>query len=262
MEQCLSSTELQHFQDKGWVGVFPLLSLQEVYQICNVRERVIGSFVPAAEMSSLPPDHSFAIRPWFKSLHAFVPEFYDLVGHPAIVGRLKSILGPDIIAWGASTPFRKPDQVHRWHVDVEHRRWAGVSVFVGLLGAAPLSSLKVISGSQRIPEMPQALGASSDEEAIQKSGQYISDPELVTVGVHEGEFFIFDGPLWHGSSNKSGSERIALIAQYATPDQKIEIPTSWKGEPTWHASRPPCVLVSGEDRFHCNNVVCRPPAKY
>ena len=240
------------------MGVFPLLNRQEVQQACEIRERVLGIFFPAMGMSSLPQDHSFLARPWFKSMHAFVPEFFDLACHPAVVGRLKSILGPNIIAWGMCTTLRKPGQVHRWHVDVEHRRWSGVTVFIGLLGATPESSLKVISGSHRIATIPQAINVSSDEDRFQKSRQYITDPELVTVGVNEGEFFIFDGPLWHGSTNNSAGVRIALIIQYATPDQKIEIPTTWHGEPAWHTFRPPCVLVSGEDRFHRNSIVARP----
>jgi ectoine hydroxylase-related dioxygenase (phytanoyl-CoA dioxygenase family) len=87
-------------------------------------------------------------------MHAYLPAYGRLASHPAIVARVASILGPDVIAWGMTTSTVRPGQRHRWHVDVEHRRWPGVSVFVGLRNMARGSSLKVISGSHRLEESP------------------------------------------------------------------------------------------------------------
>lgn len=258
MKGDLSNEELDHFRKKGWVGVFPLLTRSEVGELSALRERVMPRFFPALEMPSLSQGHSFAARPWFKSMHAFVDRFFDLAANPMIVGRLRRILGPDIIAWGLCTTFRKPGQIHRWHVDVEHRRWRGVSVYIGLAGATPESSLKVVDGSHLIREMPQDLDVSSDGEAVAVSRKFVPDAKLVTVAVNEGEFFIFDGPLWHGSSNETDQCRIAAIIQYTTPDQKVEIPTTWLGKPGWHTFPPPCVLVSGVDRYKRNCLVDKP----
>lgn len=74
----------------------------------------------------------FASKPWFKSLHAVSKEFCDLALHEKIVGGVKAILGENVILWGSTFVVRRPDEKHRWHIDVEHLAWEGVTVFFGV----------------------------------------------------------------------------------------------------------------------------------
>ncbi|GAB2547548.1 hypothetical protein [Spirosoma aerophilum] len=78
--------------------------------------------------------------------------------------------------------------------------------------------------------------------------------QLETVVTQEGEFFMFDGLLWHGSANLNAFPRVALIAQYARPDARIEVPLTWNDPIRWLAASPPCVLVRGQDRFGINRL--------
>jgi ectoine hydroxylase-related dioxygenase (phytanoyl-CoA dioxygenase family) len=192
-------------------------------------------------------------------MHAYVPEYYDAVCHPAVVGRVASILGPDVIAWGLTLIQSVPGNVHRWHVDVEHRHWDGVSVYMGLENITPQSSLLVVEGSQDIPEPPQAFGQITDDAAALKAARSrVPGAEVRTVGLQPGQFFLFAGRLWHGSHNTGDQVRVAMIAHYSRPDADVRIPLSFDDPVRWHGWRPPCILVAGRDTAGVNRLVGRP----
>src|SRR5262245_7973482 len=211
----LSAEELTLFDRKGWIGGYPLLSPRGADELFRAGRRAARQFLRKELHRNAADEAAFERRPWYKSMHAYLPTFGRLASHPAIVTRVASILGPDIIAWGMTTSTLRPGQRHRWHVDIEHRRWPGVSVFIGLRNIARGSSLKVISGSHRVDCPPGAGGRLSDAEALSACRKVESNSELVTAEIGEGEFFIFHGRLWHGSHNRTWRVRTALIAQYA-----------------------------------------------
>jgi ectoine hydroxylase-related dioxygenase (phytanoyl-CoA dioxygenase family) len=80
----------------------------------------------------------------------------------------------------------------------------------------------------------------------------------VRIPVKPGGFFLFDGRLWHGSDNTGPNIRLAMIIHYSRPDVRVQIPLNFDAPVHWHESRPPCVLVSGEDRHGINRLVGRP----
>jgi ectoine hydroxylase-related dioxygenase (phytanoyl-CoA dioxygenase family) len=254
----LDEEEILRFQRTGWVGAYSLLTVGGVRRICRILPKVFDGFMPCHLMAHVQQPDAFEERPWFKSMHACVPEFYDIAGHPAIVSRVASILGPDILAWGLTATVRLPGQTHRWHVDVEHRRWPGVSVFIGLEGITQKSTLKVITGSHLIDAAPQDLEDRSDGAVLKEAMRLSPSSELTAVELKEGEFFIFAGGLWHGSKNTDTKTRVALIVQYSPPSARIEVPLGWKTPVRWLSCSPPCVLVSGTDRFGLNRLVGRP----
>jgi non-heme Fe2+,alpha-ketoglutarate-dependent halogenase len=249
----LSADELAAFATNGWVGPFPLLSAREVELAGEARDASIHLFRSEAETSGCRAPDAFAERLWFKSLHARVPLFAEIAARPAIVERLTPLLGADVMLWGTSVTVREPDQVHRWHVDVEHRMWPGVTAFIGLQNTTLASTLKVISGSHRFAAMPQELGVRSDGDAVAAAKRLgLRDAAITEVDLNAGDFFIFDGTLWHGSQNRGATTRMALLTQYARPDVRVAIPISWNHPFRWHSSRPPCLMVSGTDRFGIN----------
>ena len=255
----LTHAEQERYQRDGWLGVYPLLTPEGVSYTCQVRERVVRGFMAPEWLARSRDAKDLELRPWFKSMHAYVPTFYDITCHPAIVNRMVSILGPDVIAWGATLLRAPVGTTHRWHVDVEHRHWDGVSVFLGLENIEPRSTLKVISGSQRMPEPPQAYGIIHDDaQALTAVRTQVPESEIVPVPVRPGEFFIFAGRMWHGSHNSATLPRIAMIIHYSRPDAHIRVPTNWDAPINWHPARPPCVLVAGEDRAGVNRLVERP----
>jgi hypothetical protein len=127
----LSAEEKAHFDQDGWIGTFPLFTVSEVRRACELREQVLPQVMFPGQFAQAEDPLAFERRPWFKSLHTLVPEYYDAARHPAIVGRVASLLGPDFMAWGLTLTRSVPGGAHRWHVDIEHMHWPGVSVYIG-----------------------------------------------------------------------------------------------------------------------------------
>jgi non-heme Fe2+,alpha-ketoglutarate-dependent halogenase len=249
MFNSLTEEDLSAYKTNGWVGSYAFLSAEEVNQITLAYLAKKNKFILPSSLAMLSDE-----KVWFKSMHAIIPEVRKVVTHPAIVEKVKSILGNDVMLWGSTITTRVPEQNHRWHVDVEHLNWPGVSVFIGLSGASPLSTLKVVSKSHCINELPPKI-CGSDDLVKEHAQKFMDSPEIVSVNVNEGDFFIFDGLTWHGSENLSKKVRFSIIAQYTVPSSKIEIPANFDEPITWLDSQPPCILVSGEDKYGVNKLL-------
>ena len=253
----LTGEEVQRFERDGWIGTYPLLTSEGATTVCQV-QREATNLLWESLPSNVQEADAFERQPWFKSNHVFLPLLSEVAGHPAIVNRVASLLGPDILAWGTTVTTRRPGQRHRWHVDVEHQRWSGVTVFIGLSNMSRESTLKVISRSHRLDVPPGGLGSLIDEDVLAASTEAEPQASLDNVELKEGEFFIFHGRSWHGSHNTGNETRLALIAQYCKPDADVKIPLTWDEPIQWHSSKPPCILVSGRDQFRVNRVVPTP----
>lgn len=254
----LSVAELARFREQGWVGNFPAITGTQAQAIAAQRGTDIARFSYPDNRGLQGGPEAFESRPWFKSMHAYLPDYFALASHPAIVGRVASVLGPDLIAWGVTTILMQPGQVHRWHVDLEHVHWEGVSAFIGLQGNSTQTNLKVVTRSHLSGALPQKLGIRSDADALAACRRGDPACALEVMDVKVGEFSLFDGRLWHGSHNTGQVPRIAMIAQYARPDARIRIPLNWDEPIRWHPDPPPCVLVRGQDRYGINRVVTAP----
>ena len=254
----LTDDERRTFDRDGWIGPYPLLTphgvtrLSELYDLHS--DRLVSSFGTSEDRAR----RVLARRPWFKSLHALLPEYFDVVTHPALASRITALIGPDVICWGASVTVRTPGQAHRWHVDIEHVRWRGVTAFVGLSGMSPEASLSVMSRSHRLTVQPQELRLTGDDAVLAAGREHDPDAQLVRVEMEEGDAFIFDGTLWHGSLNTSDRVRFALVAQYSPADAKVEIPLTWDPPFRWADCSPPCVLIAGRAPEGRNRIVGRP----
>jgi len=257
VRKSLDHKELRKFRKDGWVGPFSLLGKEGVRRATETHLRTRRKFMAPMDGDPERPS-TFDRKPWHKSRHAYVPEFFDICRNPRIVEKVSSILGPDLMAWGLTTIEAAPGRNHRWHVDVEHRHWRGVTVFLGLRGITLRSTLKVISGSHRIDKTPQELDLDSDEAALRMARKLSRGCDLVPMPLSEGDFFIFDGPLWHGSLNTDDRTRFAIIIQYCRPDQPVRMPMEFDGPIRWHPRQLPCVLVKGRDRWGVNRLVGRP----
>ena len=242
------------FAERGWSGPHRLMAPGEANALGALGGRCLPLVSDPSSWWGRTPD--FAARPWFKSLHAHVPAFHDLARHPTLVAAVSERLGPDVLAWGVSVMRKGPGERHPWHVDVEHGDWPGVSVFLGLSGTVPQrSGLKLIGGSQRLPRPPHGL---DDNGALALARTALPDATLDYPPLGDGEFLLFDGPVWHASHNSGGGVRLAAILQYCAPSAKVRIPLSF-GEPVeWHDARPPCTLVAGVDRSGFNRLADRP----
>ncbi len=247
------------FARRGWSGPHRLMPAADARALGTLAAACLPQVSDPSSWFGGTPD--FKVRPWYKSLHAHVSAFHDLACHPALVAAVTGVLGADVIAWGVSAMRKGPGDKHPWHVDIEHAAWRGVSVVLGLAGTVPgQSGLKFIGGSHRLRgfECDPAL---DDAEALALARTGDPQCSLDYPALEDGEFLLFDGPVWHASHNTGDGTRIAAILQYAAPSARVRIPLDFRSPVTWQAEGPPCVLVAGTDRFGVNRLVGRPQSR-
>ena len=236
--------EVRGFRERGWSGPFPLLTKPEAAALCDLAVAAQDRFTPPQQMRKRMPAAAFEKRPWFKSMHAYVPELMALAAHPSIVEKVVAVLGPDVVVWGLSVSQKAPDEVHRWHVDVETRRWRGISAFVAMTGTTPgYSGLRFLNGSHALPESPQDRHIQTDDDALRWAKSAGTPTEIVEPPVNDGDFVLFEGSVWHASHNRTPQTRTAIIIQYSRPDADVAIPLTWNAPIVWHSYRPPCNTI-------------------
>src|SRR5262245_59172848 len=175
------------------------------------------------------------VRPpvdWQKSWAVVSSDFAAVAADDRILDLVTTLIGDDVILWGASLVVRRPSQVHPWHTDIESAAPVGgtVSVWIGLENTTPLSSLVVVPRSHQFGVTVQQVvqderwnsDGATDAQVEQWSRRRDGGSGIVTLGSTDGEAVVFDGRLWHASHNRSGdATRCALLLQYATPDTAI-----------------------------------------
>ena len=158
--------------------------------------------------------------------------FYDVATRPALLAMLRSLLGEDIVLWGAKIIKRLPGQKHPWHTDIESSAPDGrfVSVWIGLENTSQASALHLISRSHKfgkpIQRVAQERGVARDDIARHTAAwarEFDTEAAILQPKLRDGQAIVFDGRLWHGSLNATDRTRLALLLQYAASDQAIAL---------------------------------------
>ncbi len=244
----------EQFAEQGFIGPFPMLNKEECAEVFS-----------RTRNSPRPPI-------WSKANAVSSSVFYQVATRADLLEIVRAFLGEDVLLWGASLVRKEAGSVHPWHSDVECSGDAGkaLTVWIGLEKTNRQSALQLLSYSHRFGKSLQevAYEAGKDrsivqtEDVLQWAQQRDSRSRVENFDVRDGDALLFDGRLWHYSENNNASgTRTALLLQYATPDARIRVRS--KGEYGWplrfSEERPPCIVVSGIDRFGVNQTV-PPPA--
>ena len=166
---------------------------------------------------------------WAKGRAASDRFFYDLATSPALLVQLRSLLGNNIILWGASIIEREPGRIYTWHTDIESCGGDDhfVSVWIGLKNTSRDSALQLVSRSHAIGKTIQQVvsehgmrrGEASNETIVSWAQTYDPLATLVQPDARDGQAILFDGRLWHASNNtRSEGRRVALLLQYAAAE--------------------------------------------
>ena len=241
------------FEEQGFIGPIGILSKEECKEaLCRLR----NSAKPAV---------------WPKGNAVSSPFFYELATRKEILDLVKTFLGEDILLWGACLVRKDAGSVHPWHCDVECSGAAGrsVTVWIGLDKTNPDSSLQLLSYSHRLGKTAQQVaseagkerGNLTTDEVLEWAHRHDSRCRVEKFGVKDGDALLFNVKLWHHSENRNtAGTRTALLLQYATPATEIRVRA--KGEYDWpfrfSKDRPPCIVVSGNDRAGVNQTVSPP----
>ncbi|WP_207532713.1 phytanoyl-CoA dioxygenase family protein [Desertivirga arenae] len=203
------------------------------------------------------------LLPWLKGRHTVNPLIAEIACHPIIVEQLKAILGDDVLLSGCQIIKQAPQKNLSWHVDLEHAQWEGLSVWVALENVIPGKSMSLIARSQNFGATPedfklQGKDLSSPGKVLDLAKELDPEATLVELHITDGQFFIFDGKLWHATQNPSDSPRYALLLQYCRPDQKVKAVLDINyPQIRFHSFKPECLLISGSDQYGVNRVITR-----
>ena len=241
----VANPHLAELEEKGFIGPFSLFdkeAMDSVLKNCSRYPRIM--------------------LPWEKGRHTVVKEMALTATRPAILEKIVATTGPDVLLWGSQIIRQPAAAKHRWHADVEHMCWPGVTVWLAAKNVISKESFGVITGSHRFDITPQELAAREgldlrNDTALEKAAQRI-DPNsrLLYLPVEDGQFVIFHGRLWHGTKNTSPYPRHSLIFQYTRPDSQVRIPRNNHYPGTaWYNAHPPCLLVHGTDVHRVNKTL-------
>jgi len=270
----LSCQDLLEFQGSGIAGPFRLLADHEVEAVLRKLSiakaklffwhRILSR---SLFLTKFFRDARWGKATWHKGMHLVSPTAYALSTNEAILDKIQSILGPNLVQWGTDFISQKPGRLHRWHVDADCLECEGITVWLALDNLNDMTAMKVISGSHRLRVHPAQLSSScgldtSDDDAVVKSALELdSTCELKTLKAKPGEFFIFFGQVWHSIRNRSQHPRSAITFQYSPTRAKVKMPAAGYEFPFVWDSRPvPCCLVRGIDEFGLNLLVNPPVA--
>lgn len=188
--------------------------------------------------------------------HMMIPEYYDAVCDPAVVGPVAEILGNDLLVWACSFFTKEPrtKSFVSWHQDLTY--WGldqtdKVTAWVALSPATVESGcMRFVPGSHTQEIVPHT--DTFDPDNLLTRGQEIAvevdDADAVDVELQPGEMSLHHGRIFHASHpNGSDDRRIGLAIRYIKPSMR-----QTSGVKTMS------VLASGTDRFGNFELVGRP----
>ena len=234
----LSRAEIDQFHRQGYLGPFPSFSPQEMKEI-NDRLH--------ADVFKRPGPNP---RQTTHCRHLDTTEVYSMVSHPAIVQRICSILGEDLMIWTSGFFIKEPlgkGLETPWHQDINY--WplepqVNITCWIASEDVgADNAPLMLIPGSHRhmVPHMKKE-GKAFEEGA---DLAYVDTSKAITLEMKPGEFVMFTEKLLHGAlANHSDRRRVALSARYTMPLVKLFPDESPINFPGYRA-----LMLSGRDKF-------------
>ncbi|MCZ7647712.1 MAG: phytanoyl-CoA dioxygenase family protein [Planctomycetota bacterium] len=241
MNHALSHEELERFHRDGYLGPYALCAPAEMLTLCERMERGVLT------------------RPgtWGRNVeqmrHLDAEEVRELVAHPAIVGRLQGLFGPDLLCWRSNFFYKAPGGKEvPWHQDAEFWQLdppVNVTAWLALDEVTAESAcVQLIPGSHKkiLPHVK-----AGEEMLFDKMAELSQVPveQAVDMVLRPGEFFIFNERILHHSeANRSARTRKNMVIRYSLPF--VHIPPLYEGHQL--------LMVSGEDRFGLNATVRLP----
>jgi hypothetical protein len=245
----LSADEIETFRNQGFLGPFTAFDPRDMERARDViLERVVTTptrYCP------------FGLR----VRHLDSRTVYDLCSAPAIVGRMASLYGPDLVLWNSNLfnkPPAEPDrpEEYPWHQD--HYSWnmepvLNISAWLAIGPATEENGcVEVIPGSHR-QIVPPVLDTDPHFSlrfgGVASNPAYVDETKKISLPLESGQFFLFTERLLHHSNpNRTRENRLGLAVRVTVPIVKVSEPF-------------PCILLSGEDRMGFNRYVDPPPSE-
>jgi len=201
------------FRDTGVLSPFPVIDAAQVAHVLSVLEGLIRV------RGALPP--MLRAKP-----HLLVPELWDLVQHPAVVGPVTALLGPDVMCFGTSLIWKPAaaDLHVSWHQDATHwglERPEAVTAWLALTPSTRDSGCVLVApGTQKDvvthdhPDDPANMLGRKEVSRITPS-----EAQTLALELAPGEMSIHHALVLHGSAqNRAGWDRIGFAMRFIPAD--------------------------------------------
>jgi ectoine hydroxylase-related dioxygenase (phytanoyl-CoA dioxygenase family) len=237
---------IEQYADLGYSGPFRAFSDAEAAALRTRFFQTIG------QSEAAPGPTKTYLSAW----HHQYRWAYDMATQPAILDRIESILGPDIVMWAMHFWYKEPRSGKRipWHQDAAYWQITPKKNVTAWIALGPTflenGCLRIIPGSHRQLVEHKPLNDATSHFANGLPPEAIDDKSAVSLEMQPGEFVIFNEATYHGSeANGSDVPRVALSVRYTSPDVKFEI-EKWSD-----AGRIKTFLVRGTDTHHLNDAI-------
>jgi ectoine hydroxylase-related dioxygenase (phytanoyl-CoA dioxygenase family) len=238
----LTRDQIEQFRQDGYLGPFALCSPDEMARIAAQLDSDL--------FASEPPQHGL-----YQSRHLDSRQVYDLCAHPAIISRMASIYGPDLLLWRSHFFLKEQGAAEvPWHQDTNYRPLEpplNISAWVAIDDATVENAcVHVIPGSHQtvVPHVRSPEGMLFPEMADM---EYVDTTTAVAMELRAGEFFLFNERTVHQSApNSSDRRRLGLAVRVTTPVVRVDHRRLFPGHKV--------VVVSGEDRLGFSDVADPP----
>src|SRR5499427_4699864 len=237
----LSSAQVEGYARDGFVACVPALTRE---QAAHFREKLAAfERVVGGPLTSDAVDARYRSR-----THVLLAWVHGLVRHPAILGAVEQLIGPDILVYTSTWFIKEPESaaIAAWHQDATYfglRPYEHVTAWLALTDAtAENGCMEFLPGSHRRGQLPHRAGVvtHSVNRARQAVDGAVDDTRAVHAHLRAGEFSLHHTLILHRSQpNRSHGRRIGLGISY--------IPTHVR-----HVSatvKAPAMLVRGVDTF-------------
>lgn len=253
----LTPEQLEFFQKNGYVGPF---DLEDPELVASVRSLIDESCV---ERTS--PVYGVASR---RDWHLVERPIFDLCSQPAIVDRLASLFGPDILLWRTQMFYKKPgDSETLWHQDYNFPgpfRVPSIDPPITITAWIALDDATIengcvdlVAGSHLEGRLETVMDSSSEGifgRNYRLARPIGGDDVIARMTVKAGQFFLFSNLLVHGSGpNRAEVPRLGIGARFAPTNVHVYPGVSIDGQ-GMSLENYGCLLVHGENRFDHNRM--------
>lgn len=241
----LTKEEIRKFHTDGYLGPYAAVMPEEMADIrARIEQEVLTTDGPNKKNRS-------------QCRHLDQRVIYDLCTHPAVLDRMRSLYGPDLVLWASYFFTKEPGGVEiPWHQDLNY--WplepvVNISSWMAIDNVTTENScVRIIPGSHKkvVPHVKSPNGMAFSEMTDMA---YVDVDKAIDMPLKPGEFFLFNEKLLHQSNkNVSNKRRMGMSTRVTVPFVKIEhdIPPLFPGHQ--------CILISGEDRLGFNRLTSPP----
>jgi non-haem Fe2+, alpha-ketoglutarate-dependent halogenase len=229
----LTPEQIAAFNRDGYLAGIRIFSEEEIADIRRYFDELLAKTIASG-------GDSYSIS----TAHLRYGRVYDILTESRIVGRVKDLIGDNVIAWGSHFFCKMPGDGKRvsWHQDSSY--WPltpsmAVTAWLAIDDATIENAcMRYIPGSHQLGHLTYTLSETDEANVL---NQTVPDAEKlgrpVDVQLKAGEISIHSDLLLHGSeANQSSKRRCGLTLRYCPAVVRAGLGWNEKG-----------VVVSGKD---------------